>query len=251
MKELRDAGFFVHSLEGSAPDSASAARSAQEIRNFLAQRPYQFKGMEPPSAQTGNFSVLPSPPRPSLSDYAPMAESRRPDRAAHEGERIEPQFDEIEPRADVDLNELAAALGKSVPASDLFLDVLVSMRSILSPEQFEVLEHELAAFSEEYRHEHYTACGLRIGRTLEHVVYALARAWGVSINRTTLQVLSGLNGSFDQLSQVLIAYATADESEKARRKKAFRSTPERSPTSSSSLPRISTPICALRLPAWR
>jgi hypothetical protein len=25
--------------------------------------------------------------------------------------------------------------------------------------------------SEEYRHEHYTACALRIGRTLEHVVY--------------------------------------------------------------------------------
>jgi len=44
----------------------------------------------------------------------------------------------------------------------------------------------------------------------------------VSINRTTLQVLSSLNGSFEQLSRVLIAYATADESEKAKRKKAVR-----------------------------
>jgi hypothetical protein len=57
---------------------------------------------------------------------------------------------------------------------DIFSDVLVSVKSILKPGQFEVLEHELAVFAEEYRYEHYTACALRIGRTLEHVVYALA-----------------------------------------------------------------------------
>jgi hypothetical protein len=71
-------------------------------------------------------------------DYSPIAESRRPS---------------------------AGALGTPTPASDIFLDVLVSLKSILSPGQFEVLEHELAAFSEEYRHKHYTACALRLGRT--------------------------------------------------------------------------------------
>lgn len=111
------------------------------------------------------------------------------------------------------------ARGRSTPASHIFLDVLVSLESILSPGQFEVLEHELAAFSEEYRHKHYTACALRLGRTLEHVVYALAGAWGVSINRTTLQVLSGLHNSFDQLSRALIAYAATDGDERVKRKK--------------------------------
>lgn len=220
IKELRDAGFFVLGLEGRRPDSWAAVYSAREIRNFLAHRPYQFKGMEP--VETRNMpDILPSALPSSLPDYAPMAESRRPARRApREGERIEPQFDEIQPRAHVELNELAADLRESVPAFDIFRDVLVSLKSILSPEQFAVLEHELAAFSEEYRHEHYTACALRIGRTLEHVVYTLAGAWGVSVNRTTLKVLSGLNNSFEQLSRVLIAYATADESEKERRRKA-------------------------------
>jgi len=81
-----------------------------------------------------------------------------------------------------------------------------------------VLEQELAAFSEEYRHEHYTACGLRIGRTLEHVVYALACAWGVNVNRTTLRVLSNLDQSYSQLSEAVIAYATTDELQKGKRK---------------------------------
>jgi hypothetical protein len=85
-------------------------------------------------------------------------------------------------------------------ASDIFADVLASLKSVLNPDQFQVLEHELSAFSEEYRHEHYTACALRIGRTIEHVVYALARSWGVNVNRATLQVLSGLDNSFEQLS---------------------------------------------------
>jgi len=222
MKELRDAGFFIHILEGAALDSASAAHSAKEIRNFLTHRPYQFKGMKPKPVRVMH-PAMPLPAPPSEADHSPIAKSRRPSpHSDREHERIEPHFEAIESRAHVDLNVLEAAMMEAVPASDIFADVLVSMKSILSPEQFEVLEHELAAFSEEYRHAHYTACGLRIGRTLEHVIYALAREWGVSINRTTLQVLASLNGSFEQLSRVLIAYATADESEKAKRKKAVR-----------------------------
>ena len=68
---------------------------------------------------------------------------------------------------------------------DVFFDVLISLNSVLNPDEFDVLKGELEAFSEEYRHRHYTACGLRIGRTLEYVVYALARAWGVNVNRTS------------------------------------------------------------------
>jgi hypothetical protein len=86
-------------------------------------------------------------------------------------------------------------------------------------EQFAILEQELSAFSEEYRHRHYTACALRIGRTLEHVVYALARGWGVNVNRARLQVLSDLGNSFDQLSGAVIAYSTTDENERTKRRK--------------------------------
>jgi hypothetical protein len=102
---------------------------------------------------------------------------------------------------------------------DIFADVLISLKFILGPEEFEVLEHELSAFSEEYRHQHYTACALRIGRTLEHVVYALARSWGVNVNRTTLQVLSALTNSFEQLSKSVIGYAASDETAKTKHRR--------------------------------
>ena len=61
-----------------------------------------------------------------------------------------------------------------------------------------ILKHELNSFSEEYRHELHIL-RIAIGR-IEHVVYALARSWGVDVNRTTLKVLSGLDSSFEQLS---------------------------------------------------
>ena len=121
-------------------------------------------------------------------------------------------------KVDVDLAALESALHDFEHPSDIFFDVLISLKSVLAPDKFEVLEQELAAFSEEYRHEHYTACGLRIGRTLEHVVYALACAWGVNVNRTTLRVLSNLDQSYSQLSEAVIAYATTDELQKGKRK---------------------------------
>jgi hypothetical protein len=57
-----------------------------------------------------------------------------------------------------------------------------------------------------------------LGRTLEHVVHALARAWGVNVNRTTLQVLSDLSNAFDQLSRTVVEYAGSEENEKSRLK---------------------------------
>jgi hypothetical protein len=123
-------------------------------------------------------------------------------------------------KVDVDLAALESAPHDYDHSSDIFFDVLISLKSVLAPDKFEVLEQELAAFSEEYRHEHYTACGLRIGRTLEHVVYALACAWCVNVNRTTLRVLSNLDQSYSQLSEAVIAYATTDELQKTKRRQA-------------------------------
>jgi hypothetical protein len=140
----------------------------------------------------------------------------------HSTKRIKAMKTRAAPAPSLDVVEMASAPRPRDlrPASDIFVDVLVSLKSVLTPEQFLVLEHELSAFSEEYRHEHYTACALRIGRTIEHVVYALARSWGVDVNRTTLKVLSGLHNSFEQLSKTVIAYVASDESAKGKRRKA-------------------------------
>jgi hypothetical protein len=140
----------------------------------------------------------------------------------HSTKRMKAIKNRATPAPSLDVVEIASAPRPRDlrPASDIFVDVLVSLKSVLTPEQFQVLEHELSAFSEEYRHEHYTACALRVGRTIEHVVYALARSWGVDVNRTTLKVLSGLHNSFEQLSKTVIAYAASDESAKGKRRKA-------------------------------
>jgi hypothetical protein len=232
LKEL-NAHFLIISSQGSAEDSVR--QCAQQIWNHLIQLPYRFEG--------GIGAKHPSNKHPSktrvkreTSDYVsdellgmssiveqawktwePLAdEIADHSRAhAHVAKREEPYF------ASMPYPSVRAA--RPTRPGDIFFDVLVSLRSVLKPDEFEVLKQELDAFSEEYRHEHYTACGLRLGRTLEHVVYALARAWGVSVNRATLQVLSGLNNSFDQLSKTITDYATSEGEQKVRSKRWSRS----------------------------
>lgn len=198
-QELRATGYFIINLGTPTTDVQSAQQCAKEIRNFLVHLPYRFKGVE-----VGTVSS--ESPRAAARSYSSPgsygAASSLPPKFSSEAfeARMEPEI------LDSRLTELESALkemveGEFTSTSRLFDDVLISLKSILSPEQFEILETELSAFSEEYRHEHYTACALRIGRTLEHVIYALARDWGVKINRTTLQVLSDLGKQFGAIAE--------------------------------------------------
>jgi predicted RNA-binding protein Jag len=222
--ELIDAGFFICRLPKDA--SAAVPMTAKRIRMFLMQRSYDFKGRGTsiePRFSTGMRSQA-VPPRVAMSERQSFRRQAPQQSSKGKVELSELELAMMESRPtsgrDVDLSKLEAALADSQPASDIFFDVLISLKSILVPDKFEVLEQELAAFSEEYRHAHYTACALRIGRTLEHVVYALACAWGVNVNRKTLRVLSNLDQSYSQLSEAVIAYATADELQKAKRMQA-------------------------------
>jgi hypothetical protein len=229
-QRLRDAGFFILNLSGSVPSASAARHCAKEIRDFLVRLPYQFKGIDdnfaPPApiSEALGARPLPSTKSQKSSSEETLASIKRilaeedAAKAADQAQSL--QCPPAPPRSNVMVAHAAPQLRDLRPPSDIFTNVLVSLKSVLSPDQFEVLEHELAAFSEEYRHEHYTACALRIGRTIEHVVYALARSWGVEVNQTTLQVLSGLRNSFEQLSKTVITYAASDESAKDNRRKA-------------------------------
>jgi hypothetical protein len=227
--ELSDAGFFICRLPLDASEALRA--TAKRIRILLTQRSYDFKGKVTALEQPIS-NVMRSAPRLSeISERLHTQPSEQP--APQQSPKAEVDLSELESamiqsmsdsvrvsKADVDLAALESALQDFEHPSDIFFDVLVSLKSVLAPDKFEVLEQELAAFSEEYRHEHYTACGLRIGRTLEHVVYALACAWGVNVNRTTLRVLSTLDQSYSQLSEAVITYATTDEPQRAKRMQA-------------------------------
>ena len=196
-RELYNSGFLVLHASCPGPASVVARQCAEEIRKFLFDLPYRFTKKRPAE------SIEPNRP-------APLPENVLYDRA----DRLRV--------AEWDLNvdeDEAKSDGTEYDRPDIFGDVLVSLESVLSAEQFLVLKAELSAFDEEYDNEHYTACALRIGRTLEHVVYALAVAWGVQVNRTTLKLLSNLEGSFAQLSEAVITYATAIDRERPNRKR--------------------------------
>jgi hypothetical protein len=197
---------------------STAKRSAHVIWNHLTRLPYQFKG-------SISLRTKPSPKQQQLDSleeevakllgHPRLREPRlgqSESRSAQSKPRLEESIREsrLAPAASERwLSNMTSMDERWDHPFDVFVDVLISLKSVLDPEQFRLLSHELSAFSEEYRHAHYTACGLRVGRTLEHVVYALARAWGVNVNRTTLEVISGLDESVERLKQ--FAVTTLDQ----------------------------------------
>ena len=102
---------------------------------------------------------------------------------------------------------------------DMFGDVLSSFQAFLGKERFMILQQEVLGFAEEYQSGHYTTAVLRIGRTLEYVIYTLANSWGISINKPTMERIDKLNDQFDNLRKHLIYYYTSEDSKKPENKK--------------------------------
>jgi hypothetical protein len=101
----------------------------------------------------------------------------------------------------------------------LFSNMLSSFQTFMSPDTFEILEKEVDDFEEEYRSKHYTTAVLRIGRTLEYVIYTLVQSWGVTLNKPTMERIDILNDQFEKLSKHLIYYYTSEEDEKGKNRK--------------------------------
>jgi hypothetical protein len=206
-QELSNALLLPLELGDSTLIETTAKRSARAIWNHLTQLPYQFKG-------TISGRIKSSPTVYSTLEQEMADLIGRPN---HLGTRVSEEIPLPQPTQAASMARLSEAASMDWDF-DVFTDVLISLKSVLNSEQFELLSSELSAFSEEYRHSHYTACGLRVGRTLEHVVYALARAWNVNVNRTTLRVLASLDTAVEQLKQLSVYYAGSEGDEKLRMK---------------------------------
>ena len=87
-----------------------------------------------------------------------------------------------------------------------FGDVLVSLRPLMTAEHFNLVLEEVQEFNEEFDSKHYTSATLRVGRTLEYVVYILAQSWEVKIDNASFKRLSALQGAMDQLKKHFIQY---------------------------------------------
>ncbi len=76
VQKLRDMGFFVVKLASSKSAVRSAVECAEEIRNFLAARPYHFKGIDDrfPSAASMSETHSATPPVPPTKSQRPSME---------------------------------------------------------------------------------------------------------------------------------------------------------------------------------
>ena len=98
-------------------------------------------------------------------------------------------------------------------------DILVSFRPFMNVNHFETLKQEITQFNEEYISGHYTTAALRVGRTLEHVIYTLAQALNVDVNKKTLKILDDIDNSFNQIRKHFINFSNIEQNKRSGKKK--------------------------------
>ena len=97
-----------------------------------------------------------------------------------------------------------------------FSNEIPIFQPFIDKDAFLTLTHEIIEFNREHEAGHYTASGLRIGRAIEHIIYSLSRAWGVSINRHTLQFIQDLRNSVQEIETSVIDYLGGNEEKKSQ-----------------------------------
>jgi hypothetical protein len=102
----------------------------------------------------------------------------------------------------------------SVPERNEFSAPLAALaityEGLFKGEDREVFHHELAVLRTEITNEHFTAAALRIGRSLEYVVYAACRSWGVPVREPVLAALKRIEDRFEELRAALLEYSAIE-----------------------------------------
>lgn len=84
------------------------------------------------------------------------------------------------------------------------------LRGSLAEDRFRVLLGEVEGLVAEFDAGHFTACALRAGRALEHVVYSLAIAWRVEIDEPALRLLDQLERMARSTHRAVYDYRACD-----------------------------------------
>ena len=108
----------------------------------------------------------------------------------------DPEFD-----FDVSKTELARLPEK---VGERLGHVLASFRPLLRKEHYTTLEEEISQFHKEVEAKHYTPAALTIGRTLEHIFYALCINWEVEVNKRAIKTINSLRQLFREIEKDLI-----------------------------------------------
>lgn len=109
-----------------------------------------------------------------------------------------------------DTNELTKPLSR----------VLFGLEQLMSDTQRGVLLQEFDWLRDEISHGHFTAAALRVGRSVEFIVYAACQSWGVPVREPFLLGLVKLENHYHALKAALIDYAgVADDARRSTQAK--------------------------------
>lgn len=114
-------------------------------------------------------------------------------------------------------NKSRSFLSKNI-CEGYFSDVLVSLGLIMDKQRFAKLVEEINLLETEIRHSHFTAAALRVGRTLEYMIYVCAKSWGVEVNNRTNEKISSLETSFEMLKADYINFSYSESKNKDKSK---------------------------------
>ena len=99
-----------------------------------------------------------------------------------------------------------------------FEDVLISLIPWVNLDEEAAIINEVAELNSEINSEHFVSAALRIGRTLEYIIYTLAQSLGININRISLKLINDLNNSNSALKKIIIDYLYADLDDREKKK---------------------------------
>ena len=74
-----------------------------------------------------------------------------------------------------------------------------------------VLLFEYNMLKKEHEEEHFTSCGLRVGRLLESVIFSMGKNWDVELENPKIEKLIQIDAKLREIESHYIQYITADE----------------------------------------
>lgn len=74
-----------------------------------------------------------------------------------------------------------------------------------------VLLFEYNMLKKEHEEEHFTSCGLRVGRLLESVIFSMGKNWDVELEKPKIEKLIQIDAKLREIESHYIQYITADE----------------------------------------
>jgi hypothetical protein len=76
----------------------------------------------------------------------------------------------------------------------------------------DVLLFEYNMLKKEHEEEHFTSCGLRVGRLLESVIFSMGKNWDVELEKPKIEKLVKMDAILREIESHYIQFITADES---------------------------------------